>query len=173
MNCRGEKISLELPWEKLPVAEAFERYGSCGMEEALQADRFDEIMVNEIEPHLGRAQPAFLFDYPARLASLARMSRDDPGLAERFELYVAGLEIANGFSELTDEREQRERFERDREERRMAGKADYPLPEKFLRSLPHMPESAAGIALGIDRLVMLFADETDIRNVVSFTPEEL
>ncbi len=172
MDYQGERISLHTPWERLPVTEAFRLYSSIGMEEALQADCFDEIMVNEIEPNLGLARPTFLYDYPARLASLARMKKEDPALAERFELDVARLEIAIGFSELTDESEQRVRFENDREERRRAGKTVYPLPEKFLQSLPNMPDSA-GIALGVDRLVMLFADVTDIRDVVAFTPEEL
>ncbi|RJR53216.1 MAG: EF-P lysine aminoacylase GenX [Desulfobacteraceae bacterium] len=173
MEYRGERISLAPPWERLPVADAFRRYASCSVEEALEADSFDEILVSEIEPNLGVPKPTFLCDYPARLASLSRLKKDDPLVAERFELYVARMEIANGFSELTDEREQRERFRDDSEKRRSAGKVVYPPPERFLQSLANMPESAAGIALGIDRLVMLFLDKTDIREVVAFTPEEL
>ena len=169
---QGTEISLELPWERISVREAFERYAPLGAEEAVRADRFDEIMATEIEPRLGIATPTFLRDYPAPLAALARVKKEDATLAERFELYVAGLEIANGFSELNDAGEQRARFERDREERRRGGKIVYPFPEKFIGSLPEMPD-AAGIALGVDRLVMLFADKKDIREVVAFTPEEL
>jgi lysyl-tRNA synthetase class 2 len=128
------------------------------MEEALQADRFDEIMGIEIEPGIGLPSPTFLYDYPAEAAALSRRKNNHPELAERFEL--------------TDPQEQRERFERERAERRRTGKPIYPFPEKFIDSLHLMPE-CAGIALGVDRLVMLFADEADIRNVVSFTPEEL
>jgi len=169
---QGSEISLAPPWERLSVEEAFNRHGSLRMEEALQADRFDEIMGIEIEPGIGLPSPTFLYDYPAEAAALSRRKNDHPELAERFELYIARLEIANGFSELTDPQEQRERFERERAERRRTGKPIYPFPEKFIDSLHLLPE-CAGIALGVDRLVMLFADEADIRSVVSFTPEEL
>jgi lysyl-tRNA synthetase class 2 len=92
--------------------------------------------------------------------------------AERFELYIGGLEICNAFSELTDPVEQRERFERQKDSRLKSGKPVYPMPEKFLTALDNMP-AAAGNALGIDRLVMLFSDSKQIDNVVAFTPEEL
>jgi lysyl-tRNA synthetase class 2 len=172
ISYQGTPISLRVPWERLTVREAFERYASLSANEAMREGRFDEVMVTEIEPHLGAARPTFLRDYPAQLAALARVRKDDPGLAERFELYMARLEIANAFSELTDPLEQRERFEREREERRRAGKSVYPLPEKFLAALARMPD-CAGIALGLDRLVMILADETDIGSVVTFAPEEL
>jgi lysyl-tRNA synthetase class 2 len=172
LNYQGEQISLEPPWERISVREAFQRSGSIPMEDALAAGRFDEVMVTEIEPVLGFPRPTFLHDYPARLAALSRRKADDQSLAERFELYMARLEIANGFSELTDAREQRARFEAERDERKRSGKAVYPFPDKFIHSLPSLPE-CAGIALGVDRLVMLLADESDIRNVVAFTPEEL
>ncbi|MBN1103574.1 MAG: EF-P lysine aminoacylase GenX [Deltaproteobacteria bacterium] len=172
ISYQGTHIALQAPWERLTVRAAFDRYTSMSAEEAVREDRFDEVMVTEIEPHLGTGRPTFLCDYPAELGALARVKRNDPGLAERFELYMACLEIANAFSELTDPLEQRERFERAREERRRSEKPVYPLPEKFLAALSRMPE-CAGIALGVDRLIMLFADETDIANVVTFTPEEL
>lgn len=106
------------------------------------------------------------------MAALARTRPDQPQLAERFELYVAGLELANAFSELTDAAEQRQRFEAEEHQRRAGGKPPYPLPDKFLAELEQMPESA-GIALGVDRLVMLLTDAEDIRQVVAFVPEEL
>ncbi|HEY7745085.1 MAG TPA: amino acid--tRNA ligase-related protein, partial [Desulfuromonadales bacterium] len=110
--------------------------------------------------------------YPAALAALARRKPGKPAVAERFELYIAGLELANAFSELTDPVEQRQRFEREEAQRRSAGKAPYPTPEKFLRELETMPD-AAGIALGVDRLVMLLTGAETIDEVVAFTPEEL
>jgi len=100
------------------------------------------------------------------------MKRDDRGLAERFEIYLSGLEIANGFSELTDPDEQQRRFEEENRRRRSAGKVACPLPERFLESLRHLPESA-GIALGVDRLAMIFCDAPSVDGVVAFTPEEL
>ena len=91
-------------------------------------------------------------------------------MAERFELYIAGIELCNAFSELTDPVEQRKRFAAEIDQRRVSGKTVYPLPESFLQALAVMPASA-GNALGIDRLVMLFADASDIGEVVAFTPE--
>ena len=169
---RNKKVHLGSPWERITVEEAFSRYASMPWEEALKTDRFDEIMVTRIEPCLGATRPTFLYDYPAPLAGLSRIKAEDPRFAERFELYIAGLEIANAFSELTDPLEQRRRFERDREGRRRDGKTVYPLSERFLEALPIMPD-AAGIALGVDRLVMLLAGQPTIDQVVAFTPEEL
>ncbi len=169
---QGKEIVLERPWERISVRDAFERYSPITMEEALEQDRFDEIMVSHIEPRLGRKRPTFLYDYPASLAALSRLKKGDPTLAERFELYMGGLELANAFSELTDCDEQKARFAREQEHRRKMGKPPYPEPERFLAALPHMPE-ASGIALGVDRLAMLFTDSKTIDDVVTFTPEML
>ncbi len=169
---QGRQIAMYRPWARLSVREAFRRYASLSMEEAVEEDRFDEIMVGEIEPKLGTEGPVFLYDYPAALGALARVKGADPAVAERFELYMGGLELANAFSELTDEGEQRARFEEELKMRRASGRAVYPIPEKFLEAMPAMPESA-GIALGIDRLAMIFADKGSIDDVVTFTAEEL
>jgi len=166
------EIDLKGPWEKIPVNKAFDRYASLTMQIALEKACFDEIMVKEIEPHLGLTRPTFLYDFPSPMASLARLRPDNPEFAERFEIYLAGLELPNGFSELIDAQEQRARFERDRRHRHDSGKQVYPMPERFLKSLEQMPE-AAGIALGVDRLTMIFTDSLKIDDVVSFTPEEL
>ena len=168
----GHTITLEKSWERITVAEAFLRFSPISMADALAAGSFDEILVQYLEPHLGMRAPTFLYDYPASLASLARTKEDDPSVAERFEVYVAGIEMANGFSELTDATEQRRRFEQERESIRSQGRDPGMLPEKFLHDLSGMPD-AAGIALGVDRLVMLFIGSTCIDEVVSFTPEEL
>jgi len=165
-------VSLHAGWERLSVQDAFERYAPVGMAQALKEDRFDEIMGLVIEPRLGREQPVFLCDYPAQCAALAKLKGEDPALAERFELYIAGMELCNGFSELADGDEQRRRFEEALWQRRKAGKRVYPMAERFLADLPRMP-SAAGNALGVDRLVMLFADAATIDAVVAFTPETL
>lgn len=165
-------IDLTTPWERLTVAEAFARYGSLSLEDALSDGRFDEIIALEIEPRLGQERPTFLLDYPATHAALARRKPDNPHIAERFELYIGGIELANAFSELTDPDEQRRRFEQEETERRRLGKAPYPTPEKFLRELALLPD-AAGIALGVDRLVMLLTGAQTIDDVVAFTPEDL
>jgi elongation factor P--(R)-beta-lysine ligase len=165
-------IDLERPWERISVNEAFDQYASLSVEDAIRLDCFDQLMVEKIEPRLGSPKPTFLYDYPASLAALARIKEGNPRVAERFELYIAGIELANAFSELTDATEQELRFQKERQRREQLGKTVYPLPEKFLRALPSMPESA-GIAFGIDRLVMLFCNQTTIDSVVAFTPEEL
>lgn len=169
---QGREFDLSGPWERISVVEAFQRHASISIEKALDEDLFEEVLVNEIEPHLGTAGPTFLYEYPASMSALAKTSKDDNSLAERFEIYLAGLELANGFSELNDVREQRDRFERDNMQRDSMGKQRYPVSERFLMALEHMPE-ASGIALGIDRLVMILADKTAIDDVVCFTPEEL
>jgi lysyl-tRNA synthetase class 2 len=168
----GVGIALAKPWERLTVAAAFTAYASLSLSEALASHRFDEIMSSEIEPRLGRERPTFLYDYPVQLAALARCKAGDAAVAERFELYIAGVEIANAFSELTDPVEQRQRFMAAETSRRALGKAMLPLPEKFLAELAHLPASA-GIALGIDRLVMLLTGAMTIDAVVAFSPEEL
>ncbi|WP_243373948.1 EF-P lysine aminoacylase EpmA [Geotalea sp. SG265] len=172
ISYQGTTIELEAPWERVTVAEAFRRYTSMSMEEAEERDLFDELMVKEIEPNLGVKHPAFIYDYPAARGALARLKPENRSLAERFELYVGGIELANGFSELDDSREQRERFEKEAAFRAALGKTSYPMPDRFLNELSEMGP-AAGIALGIDRLVMLLLNSADIGEVVSFTPEEL
>lgn len=172
LNYQGQAIDLRSPWERLTVAEAFARFGSLSLEQALAEDRFDEIIALEIEPRLGIQRPTFLIEYPVELAALARRHPQRPQVAERFELYIAGLELANAFSELTDPLEQRQRFAVEEAARQTAGKPAYPSPEKFLQELGAMPE-AAGIALGLDRLVMLLTDAETIDEVVAFTPELL
>jgi lysyl-tRNA synthetase class 2 len=172
MVFRGYVVNLTRPWEALSVREAFQRYARSSMEEVLEKDLFDEIMIQEIEPKLGLEKPTFLYDYPVQRGALARLKPEDPAVAERFELYIGGLELANGFSELVDPEEQRRRFEEENENRRLMGKAVYFIPERFLSELREMPLSA-GIALGIDRLVMVFLNASTIDDVVAFTPEEL
>jgi lysyl-tRNA synthetase class 2 len=169
---QGRTITLKPPWERIAVSDAFARYATLSMQEALDKDCFDEIMACEIEPSFGDGRPVFLYDFPVARGALARAKKSDPDLAERFELYMGGLELANAFSELTDEKEQRSRFGKAQHIRRAAGKAVYPMPEPFLSSLRHMPESA-GIALGVDRLAMLFTDSASIDGIVAFTPEML
>jgi len=169
---RGNEIDLSEPWERISVKEVFHCYTRTSVTEALAQNLFDEIMVREIEPKLGVKKPMFIYDYPAERGALARLKQEDQTVAERFELYIGGLELANGFSELVDSEEQRKRFLHENENRQRLGKPIYTLPEKFLDELKEMPLSA-GIALGVDRLVMVFLDAETIDEVVAFTPEEL
>jgi len=154
-------------WEILEVAEAFERYAGWNPLNNFDADRFDQDLVDKVEPALSREHPVVLQHYPAERGALARLNPADPRVSERWELYLDGLEIANAYSELTDTDEQRRRFVSWGRERALIGKEVYDLDEFFLAALPHMPE-AGGIALGMDRLTMFFCDTDDISDVIAF-----
>ncbi|MDD2365007.1 MAG: EF-P lysine aminoacylase EpmA [Desulfuromonadaceae bacterium] len=161
------------PWKLFTVEEAFSRFTHTKVWDTLRNEAYEEILTSNIEPALAKYKtPVILMDYPKELASLARTKPDNIELAERFELYVGGLELANGFSELIDPVEQRFRFEEANRIRHKNGEAILPLPEPFLKTLADMPPSA-GIALGVDRLVMLTAGVDSIDEIVAFTPEEL
>lgn len=178
--------------ERLSVAEAFERHAGIDLFATMDMDGntdaellaaqmtannldvprdatwsylFSRILVEKVEPHLGIGRPAILDRYPAAEAALARRTADDPRTAERFELYAAGVELANGFGELTDPAEQRRRFELEMaEKQRLYGEA-YPIDEDLLAALPLMPETS-GVALGFDRLVMLATGAPRIEQVM-------
>ncbi len=169
---RSQSILLTSPWERMTVEEAFNRYAKISAKEALKQGLFDEVMVQDIEPRLGIKKPVFIYDYPAERRAMARLKKEDPTVAERFELYMGGVEIANAFSELVDAEEQRKVFQLEMETRRSLGKEIYPVPKRFLAELEEMDPSA-GIALGVDRLVMVFLNAKTIDEVVAFTPEEL
>lgn len=129
------------------------------------------LIATAIEPKLGVSRPTFVHDFPANQAALARVRPGSPPLAERFELFVAGLELANGFHELTDPSEQRRRFEAERQRRQAAGQEDVEPDELLLAALAHGLPPCAGVALGIDRLVMLASGADDIRQVLTFPTE--
>jgi len=168
----GLTVDLATPWERLTVDEAFHRYAPMTLAESLDNDQFEQVLVEHVEPHLGRYRPTFLVDYPAVLGALARLKDTDNTVAERVELYVAGLELANGFSELTDVEEQRRRFDIERGMIRAVGRDPGVVPEKFLDDLPRIAK-AAGIAMGLDRLLMLFFNVPTIDDVLAFGPDDL
>lgn len=132
------------------------------------ADIFSKVLVERIEPHLGFGRATILCDYPVSEAALARPKAEDPRVAERFELYACGVELANGFGELTDPAEQRRRFLLEMDEKQRVYGERYPLDEELLAALPHMPPTA-GIALGFERLVMLASGARHIEDVI-WTP---
>lgn len=165
-------VSLYEPWEKMTVEQAFHKYCAISPAQALQQDRFDLLLVEEIEPHLGRQKPTFLHDYPLELASLARPKTAQPEVAERFELYVSGIELANGFSELTDSVQQRSRFEEEYAKMDENLKRPKKMPELFLQDLERI-DQAAGIAMGLDRLFMLLLGHDCLDEAVTFIPDDL
>ena len=134
---------------------------------------YHQIFLNEVEPHLGRSAPTILYEYPASMAALARRNADDPRYAERFEFYIAGIELGNAFSELTDADEQRVRLEAERAERAALEKTMYDIDADFIRALRVGMPPSAGIAVGVDRLVMLFAGVETIQETLWFPANEL
>ena len=148
--------------ERITVREAYRRYAGWDPWVSWNQDRFDFDMATRIEPSLPKG-PVFLTDYPREVCSLAKVRGD---IAERWEFYWQGVELANCFTELCDGDEQRHRFEVAREERRILGESDYPLDEAFLKELPQIG-SAAGVALGVDRLAMLLCGAKSISNVMA------
>ena len=163
----GEVIDLTAQAEIITVEDAFKRYTDVDMFEADKSDLFDELMVTKIEPQLGRGRLTYLADYPASRASLAQLSADDPRVAERWELYIAGVELANAYGELTNGAEQLERFEKSRDFRRQRGAAEYGEPVEFNDILRRnaLPV-CTGSALGFDRLAMIAVDADDISQVL-------
>lgn len=193
LNWRGRTADARQEWQRITVADAFGRH--CGIDllatvpDPLWPDRdrlaaaagvagvaphpgddwealFFRIFLDRIEPHLGLGAPTILYDYPVSMAALSRRRTDDPRLAERFEVYVCGLELANAFSELTDPVEQRARFLADQARKRELYGEVYPVDDDFLAALHHGLPPCAGIALGFDRLIMLATGAEDIEQVL-------
>ncbi len=175
----GRTIDARPPFERLGVCEAFARFAGASEADVLawaaaDEDRYFRTWVERVEPRIAELDRAvFVVDYPAPMASLARKNPSDPRFCERFELYVAGVELCNGFGELTDPREQRARFEADRAEREKRGLPVYPIDEKLMAALERGLPPSGGNALGVDRLVALACGTTDIRRVLAFAADEV
>ncbi len=165
---RGQTVSLNRPWHCLTVRQAFLNWAGWDPVAAWDSERFDTDLVTKVEPNLPRDKPCVLTDYPAPAASLARLKPHQPEVAERWEVYIGGLELANAYSELCDAAAQRARFLEAAAARRALGKDVYPLDEPFLRALEDGLPPCGGIALGVDRLVMLVCDAPDIDDVRPF-----
>ncbi len=184
----GSQVFGRVPYERASIRELFLRNAGIDLHACSDAsslrlaseraglhtrggDTFENlffrIFLERIEPTLGRERPAFVIDYPASMAALARLKPDDARVAERFELYARGVELANGFSELNDADEQRRRLLDEQKMRIAAGRPAYPLDEEFLRSLSRMPPSG-GVAVGLDRVLMLLVGAERIEDVLLF-----
>lgn len=166
----GDGPELAPPWGQMTVVEAFERYASV-LPDAHDEERFFRIWVEAVQPSLGHDRPVFVTHWPASMASLARLNPD--GTADRFEAFWRGVELCNGFGELTDAAEQRRRFERDQAIRRRRNLPVYPVDERFLTALEGGMPQSGGNALGVDRLLMLLTGAESIQAVMPFPEERL
>jgi lysyl-tRNA synthetase class 2 len=166
LHWQNMEFSCDTPFKRLKVEDAFLMHAGWNPCREPDSERFNHDMAFIVEPSLP-ACPLFLVDYPCSEASLARLKHDDPALAERVEFYMGRVELANGFSELTDAHEQRARFEEENIKRKKAGLRPYPMPEKFLAALRSMPE-CAGMAMGIDRLAMLLSNAASVEETMAF-----
>lgn len=188
---KEKKIDLTPKWERISMKEAWQKYVGVNLDDYLETgkmrelcrvrehqvaeedayeDLFFKIFLNEIEGHLGADVPTIVYNYPAQMCSLSKLCADDIRYAERFELYIGGLEIANAFGELTDAVKQKTNLENDKNLRAKLGKETWPVDEDFISALGGLPDIAqratAGIALGVDRMVMLFTGARDIDEVI-------
>jgi elongation factor P--(R)-beta-lysine ligase len=170
LTYQKQKIDLSLPWPEITVREAYTRWAGWDPWVKFDGQRFDDDMVDKVIPRFPPGRPIVIKDYPAECASLARLKPGYPPVAERAEIFIGGLEIANGYSELNDPTEQEKRFGREIEQMKLTGKPAV-RPDKFLKAITRMPD-CTGIALGIDRLAMLFCDTNSIDDVIAF-PSDL
>jgi len=191
---QGQHYNLSSPWERISVTEAFLKYVGLSADElhdtqtlnskardlGLNAqkslnydDAFHWLFLNKIEPHLGQDKPTIVYDYPLPQAALAKRKASDSRLAERFEVYLAGLELGNAFSELTNATEQKQRMVRELRLRDKLGKTKYELDEDFIQALEKGLPETGGIAVGIDRLVMLLTDSARIQDVITFPVKDI
>jgi lysyl-tRNA synthetase class 2 len=170
---QGEEYDLSLPWPRIGFEEAFGKYAGKKVDDIKDED-FYQIFFNEVEPKLRAShRPAFVYDYPVSQASLARKKPGDPRFAERWEVFLAGMELGNCFSELTDPIEQEQRFRVELTERKSLGKTEYPMDEDFIDALKAGLPDVAGIAVGVDRLIMLMADVPTIAETMFFPGGEI
>lgn len=167
---QGQAIDISLPWPRITVKDAYIKFASWDPIVENDAERFDLDFIEKVLPGLAKDRPTILLDYPASQASLARLKLANPKVAERAEVFIGGLELANAYSELVNAKEQEKRFCEVIEQIKKERGQTMPLPEKFLEAMKSLPE-CGGIALGIDRLVMLFCDADKIDDVMTFTQD--
>jgi EF-P lysine aminoacylase GenX len=202
INYQGKTIDLSVPWERISVPEALKKYSNVSFNEIAQQSNpmfpmelitrvarkkgyqvtdkntweeiFNQIYLNEIEPHLGtEGKPTIIYDYPRPLAALSKIKSSDVRLSERFEFYIAGLELGDCYTELTDYEEQKKRFAEEINTIRQKNKIAVSPDNDFLQTIKAGLPECSGIAVGIDRLVMLFADAANVTEILFFPLEDI
>lgn len=202
LKYQDKRIDLSPPWERISVAQAFKKYANISFTDIIEINRdnilfptdkiaeiakkkgyninnnntweeiFHQIFLNEVEPFLGMHKPTIIYDYPKPLAALAEEKKEDPRFAERFEFYIAGLELGDCYTELTDPQEQRRRFLSELNNIKLLNKTAVVADRDFLKALEEGMPKCSGIAVGIDRLVMLFANAKTIQETLLFPTNE-
>lgn len=194
ITSNGARVDLGVPWERVKVKDLFKQYANISYEDFEDPKKFWKVLkeqgykvtaktpyedlffmvfLNVIEPNLGMKKPTIVYEYPVQMAALSKKCEHDPRYAERFEVYIAGMELCNAFTELNDPAEQKARLELERKERQALGKEDYPVDQSFIRALEFGMPPSGGIALGVDRLVMLLTGIKDIRDILYFPHRDL
>jgi lysyl-tRNA synthetase class 2 len=164
---QGQKIDISPLWPKTTVQDAYVKAAGWDPVAEYNPEKFDTDFIEKVLPSLAKDRPTVLIDYPAAQASLAKLKKDNPLVAERAEVFIGGLELANAYSELADAKEQARRFREAIEQIERERGQQLPLPERFLKAMEDLPE-CGGIALGVDRLVMLFCNADKIDDVMAF-----
>ena len=163
ITCNNQTIHLDKEWSVFTVEEAFLKFANIAPEEAIAEDKFEEILVEKVEPALLECStPVVLKDYPAKFAALAKLKKKNPAVSERWELYIAGVELANTYSELTDYDENIKRFAKFADERRELGKEELPVSEAYFAALKKGIPTSSGCAMGVDRLAMILNNQNSI-----------
>jgi len=162
---RGQVVDVGLEWEEITVDEAFRRYAGVDLDDTIRDGCFEQVLVEHVEPNLGNGRPTVLSEYPLACSGLSQPLPGRPDRVERWEVYVAGLELGNACSELVDVDEQRRRFAATAALRAAEKRPVYPIDEAFMAALADGIPSAAGVAIGFDRLIMLLTDAADIHEV--------
>lgn len=194
LTYQGVTFDLAGVWEKITIKEAFQKWANIDFDAFLDdttarkiakqkgytvgdkntwEELYDQIYLNEIEPHLGKVKPTIIYEFPGCLAALSKKKKENPNYAERFELYVGGLELGDCYTELTDWKEQQDRFDFELTEITRFGKTIYDYDHDFIDALKVGMPDTSGIAVGLDRLIMLFTDSTHIADTLFFPSSEL
>ena len=192
---QNKVYDISAPWLRITVSQAFQKYANVNTDTLLSEielintarskgyqiarkttweEVFHQILFNEVEPALNKLQkPYFLYDYPATLASLSKKKKNDPRFAERFEVFLAGIELGNCFSELIDSNEQKSRFQKELSERKIKGMTEYSIDNELIKALSSGMPEVAGIAVGVDRLIMLAGNFETISETLFFPAKEI
>jgi EF-P lysine aminoacylase GenX len=194
LTYQGKQLNIGKPFMQITIAQAFEKYAQVKQKDLFSLDKikvvakkngitvkdkdtweeiYNLLFLQMVEPNLGIEQPTIIFDFPQQFAPLAKPNPQNPKFKKRFEVYLFGIELADAYDELTDPNLQEKEFAKEQKLRQKLNKTPYPADKDFLEALRKGLPDCSGVALGIDRLTMIFTDQTDINNVILFAGEEI